>query len=158
MIILRDRYTHTPSAGHRWHIDCFRCNICNVIVDSDADLHLLDDESLVCDDCAYNCGVCNNKIEGLAILTGDEAFCATCFKCRKCKKKIENLQCSRTSKGMYCRECFKSLVGKRQRQATKNEQPEPGTPTLRETISMATTLASASNGSITPTKSPLTFF
>lgn len=107
-------------AGNRWHIDCFRCNTCGTILDSDANLLLLGDGSLICNNCTYSCSVCNNKIEDLAILTGDQAFCATCFKCRNCKKKIENLKYARTSQGIFCMECHESLMQRRRKKSQKN--------------------------------------
>ena len=120
MVTLRDRYTDTLPAGNRWHIDCFRCNTCGTILDSDANLLLLGDGSLICNNCTYSCSVCNNKIEDLAILTGDQAFCATCFKCRNCKKKIENLKYARTSQGIFCMECHESLMQRRRKKSQKN--------------------------------------
>ena len=120
MVTLRDRYTDDLSAGNRWHIDCFRCNTCGTILDSDANLLLLGDGSLICNNCTYSCSVCNNKIEDLAILTGDQAFCATCFKCRNCKKKIENLKYARTSQGIFCMECHESLMQRRRKKSQKN--------------------------------------
>lgn len=119
-VSLRDRYTDYLPAGNRWHIDCFRCNTCGTILDSDANLLLLGDGSLICNNCTYSCSVCNNKIEDLAILTGDQAFCATCFKCRNCKKKIENLKYARTSQGIFCMECHESLMQRRRKKGQKN--------------------------------------
>ena len=120
MVTLRDRYTDWLPAGNRWHIDCFRCNTCSTILDSDANLLLLGDGSLICNNCTYSCSVCGNKIEDLAILTGDQAFCATCFKCRNCKKKIENLKYARTSQGIFCMECHESLMQRRRKKGQKN--------------------------------------
>lgn len=120
MVSLRDRFTDSLPAGNRWHIDCFRCNTCSTILDSDANLLLLGDGSLICNNCTYSCSVCNNKIEDLAILTGDQAFCATCFKCRNCKKKIENLKYARTSQGIFCMECHESLMQRRRKKSQKN--------------------------------------
>ena len=119
MVTLRDRYTDWLPAGNRWHIDCFRCNTCGTILDSDANLLLLGDGSLICNNCTYSCSVCGNKIEDLAILTGDQAFCATCFKCRSCKKKIENLKYARTSQGIFCMECHESLMQRRRKKGQK---------------------------------------
>ncbi|KAK8090742.1 hypothetical protein PG994_000247 [Apiospora phragmitis] len=73
-------------AGNRWHLNCFRCNTCGTLLDSDANLLLLGDGSLICNNCTYSCSACGNKIEDLAILTGDQAFCATCFRCRNCSR------------------------------------------------------------------------
>ncbi|KAK1834376.1 putative Rho-type GTPase-activating protein [Podospora conica] len=104
-------------AGNRWHLDCFRCNTCNTLLDSDANLLLLGDGSLICNNCTYSCSACNNKIEDLAILTGDQAFCATCFRCRNCKRKIENLRYARTSHGIFCMSCHESLMARRRKKS-----------------------------------------
>lgn len=110
----------TRQAGNRWHIDCFRCNTCGTLLDSDANLLLLGDGSLICNNCTYSCSSCNNKIEDLAILTGDQAFCANCFKCRNCKKKIENLRYARTSQGIFCMECHEALMARRRKKTARN--------------------------------------
>ncbi|KAK4233118.1 hypothetical protein C8A03DRAFT_39195 [Achaetomium macrosporum] len=104
-------------AGNRWHLDCFRCNTCNTLLDSDANLLLLGDGSLICNNCTYSCSACGNKIEDLAILTGDQAFCATCFRCRNCKRKIENLRYARTSHGIFCMNCHESLMARRRKKS-----------------------------------------
>lgn len=104
-------------AGNRWHIDCFRCNTCGTLLDSDANLLLLGDGSLICNNCTYSCNACGNKIEDLAILTGDQAFCASCFRCRNCKRKIENLRYARTSQGIFCMSCHESLMARRRKKA-----------------------------------------
>jgi hypothetical protein len=110
----------TILAGNRWHIDCFRCNTCNTLLDSDANLLLLGDGSLICNNCTYSCSNCGNKIEDLAILTGDQAFCANCFKCRNCKKKIENLRYARTSQGIFCMDCHEALMARRKKKTARN--------------------------------------
>ncbi|KAK5175588.1 Rho-type gtpase-activating protein [Saxophila tyrrhenica] len=102
-------------AGSRWHIDCFRCNTCGTLLDSDANLLLLGDGSLICNNCTYSCNACGNKIEDLAILTGDQAFCSACFRCRNCKKKIENLRYARTSQGIFCMSCHEALMARRRK-------------------------------------------
>ncbi|KUI63098.1 Vacuolar protein sorting-associated protein 52 B [Cytospora mali] len=102
-------------AGNRWHLNCFRCNTCGTLLDSDANLLLLGDGSLICNNCTYSCSACGNKIEDLAILTGDQAFCATCFRCRNCKRKIENLRYARTSQGIFCMSCHESLMARRRK-------------------------------------------
>lgn len=102
-------------AGNRWHLTCFRCNTCGELLDSDANLLLLGDGSLICNNCTYSCSACNNKIEDLAILTGDQAFCASCFRCRNCKRKIENLRYARTSQGIFCMSCHESLMARRKK-------------------------------------------
>ncbi|KAK7523395.1 rho-type GTPase-activating protein-like protein 2 [Phyllosticta citriasiana] len=109
-------------AGNRWHIDCFRCNTCGTLLDSDANLLLLGDGSLICNNCTYCCSACGNKIEDLAILTGDQAFCASCFRCRNCKRKIENLRYARTSQGIFCMSCHESLMARRRKKSKANRQ------------------------------------
>ncbi|KAL2754496.1 hypothetical protein ACRALDRAFT_2043465 [Sodiomyces alcalophilus JCM 7366] len=104
-------------AGNRWHINCFRCHTCNTLLDSDANLLLLGDGSLVCNNCTYSCGACGNQIEELAILTGDQSFCATCFRCRNCKRKIENLRYAKTSQGIFCMSCHESLMARRRKKS-----------------------------------------
>ena len=118
----RWRDTDTLIAGHRWHIDCFRCNTCRTLLDSDANLLLLGDGSLVCNNCTYSCSACGQKIEDLAILTGDQAYCAGCFKCRNCKKQIENLRYARTSQGMFCMECHDALMARRRKKSAKTSR------------------------------------
>ncbi|KAM3423768.1 hypothetical protein BST61_g1172 [Cercospora zeina] len=115
-------------AGNRWHIDCFRCNTCGTLLDSDANLLLLGDGSLICNNCTYSCSACGNKIEDLAILTGDQAFCSGCFRCRNCKRKIENLRYARTSQGIFCMSCHESLMARRRKKARTPKQPAPGQP------------------------------
>lgn len=127
-VTLRDRYTDSLPAGNRWHIDCFRCNTCSTILDSDANLLLLGDGSLICNNCTYSCSVCNDKIEDLAILTGDQAFCANCFKCRNCKRKIENLKYARTSQGIFCMECHENLMQRRRKKSQRNASSRHKTP------------------------------
>jgi len=113
-------------AGQRWHIDCFRCSTCNCLLDSDAHLLLLGDGSLICSKCTYSCNSCGNKIEDLAILTGDQAFCAQCFRCRNCKRKIENLRYARTSQGIFCMDCHESLMQRRRKKKATAAARKPG--------------------------------
>ncbi|KAI5197154.1 RhoGAP-domain-containing protein [Aureobasidium subglaciale] len=113
-------------AGHRWHLGCFRCHSCATLLDSDANLLLLGDGSLICNNCTYSCDSCGNKIEDLAILTGEQAFCATCFKCRNCKRKIENLRYARTSQGIFCMNCHESLMARRRKRAKASKQIAAG--------------------------------
>lgn len=104
-------------AGNRWHLNCFRCNTCSTLLDSDANLLLLGDGSLICNNCTYSCSACGDKIEDLAILTGEQAFCAACFRCRNCKRKIENLRYAKTSQGIFCMSCHESLMARRRKKS-----------------------------------------
>jgi hypothetical protein len=119
---------YAPPAGQRWHIDCFRCSTCSTLLDSDAHLLLLGDGSLICSNCTYSCNSCGNKIEDLAILTGDQAFCAQCFRCRNCKRKIENLRYARTSQGIFCMDCHESLMQRRRKKKANAAAKKPGGP------------------------------
>lgn len=92
------------------------------MLDSDANLLLLGDGSLICNNCTYSCNACGNKIEDLAILTGDQAFCASCFRCRNCKRKIENLRYARTSQGIFCMSCHESLMARRRKKSKAARQ------------------------------------
>ncbi|PWW73157.1 RhoGAP-domain-containing protein [Tuber magnatum] len=113
-------------SGNRWHIECFRCNKCQTLLDSDANLLLLGDGSLICNNCTYSCTACRNKIEDLAILTGDQAFCAGCFRCRNCKRKIENLKYARTSQGIFCMSCHETLMARRRKRGKVQKTPTMG--------------------------------
>jgi hypothetical protein len=53
-------------------------------------------------------------------LTGDQAFCANCFKCRNCKRKIENLRYARTSQGIFCMDCHEALMARRRKRTAKS--------------------------------------
>ena len=119
------------TAGQRWHIDCFRCSTCGTLLDSDAHLLLLGDGSLICSSCTYSCNSCGNKIEDLAILTGDQAFCAQCFRCRNCKRKIENLRYARTSQGIFCMDCHESLMQRRRKKKASAAGKRPGGPGVK---------------------------
>ncbi|TLD38577.1 RhoGAP-domain-containing protein [Venturia nashicola] len=121
-------------AGNRWHIDCFRCNTCGTLLDSDANLLLLGDGSLICNNCTYSCSACNNKIEDLAILTGDQAFCANCFRCRNCKRKIDNLRYARTSQGIFCMSCHESLMARRRKNKKASKNPAPASNGLNKSL------------------------
>ncbi|KAH0538784.1 hypothetical protein FGG08_004616 [Glutinoglossum americanum] len=66
---------------------------------------------------AESCNACGDKIEDLAILTGDQAFCASCFRCRNCKRKIENLRYARTSQGIFCMSCHETLMARRRKKS-----------------------------------------
>ncbi|KAJ5689893.1 hypothetical protein N7462_004285 [Penicillium macrosclerotiorum] len=118
-------------SGQRWHIDCFRCSTCGTLLDSDAHLLLLGDGSLICSNCTYSCNSCGNKIEDLAILTGDQAFCAQCFRCRNCKRKIENLRYARTSQGIFCMDCHESLMQRRRKKKASAASKRPGGPGVK---------------------------
>ncbi|CAO3643001.1 unnamed protein product [Cunninghamella blakesleeana] len=108
-----------------WHFECFRCSKCNNIVECYSNLLLLRDGSPICEQCSYCCHVCNKTIKDEAIMTGDEAYHAECFRCVQCNTKIEDLVFSQTSKGIFCTKCHetrKQLRQKRKEEKLRNQQ------------------------------------
>ncbi|KAK5829319.1 hypothetical protein F5H01DRAFT_271455, partial [Linnemannia elongata] len=85
-----------------WHCPFFRCAKCKNRVECDSNLLLLSDGSPICEQCSYNCNSCRRPILDEAIMTGDEAYHADCFRCIQCESKIEDLVFAKTSQGIYC--------------------------------------------------------
>lgn len=106
----------------RWHIHCFKCSKCDKSLGCNSNFLVLGNGSLICLSCLYNCKQCNKKIDDLAILTGDQAYCSNCFKCRVCKRKIEDLRYARTSKGLFCMSCHEELIAKKRKHDLKRKQ------------------------------------
>ena len=119
------------------------------LLDSDANLLLLGDGSLICNNCTYSCNACGNKIEDLAILTGDQAFCSACFRCRNCKKKIENLRYARTSQGIFCMSCHEALMARR-RKRTKPKGATNGSISTKEKALPSLPPGAVSQAAFTP--------
>lgn len=116
----------------------FRCSTCNSQLDCNTNLLVLGNGSLICSDCSYHCHVCHKKIEDLAILTGDYAFCSSCFCCRNCKKKIEDLQYARTSQGIFCMSCHETLLARKKKtnaSASSKQQNQSNSPPVSRSIS-----------------------
>lgn len=112
-------------AGNHWHLDCIWCDTCRTLLDADAGLLLLGDDSLVCNDCICYCSLCGATMGDLAIRTGDSAFCAACFKCRTCKREIQNWKYARTSQGIYCMDCHHSQMATRRKKFRLQQKPLP---------------------------------
>ncbi|CAH6720640.1 rho-type GTPase-activating protein 1 [[Candida] jaroonii] len=106
----------------RWHINCFECSKCNSSLGCNSNFLVLGNGNLICSNCSYNCKQCGKKIDDLAILTGDQAYCSSCFKCRACKQKIEDLRYARTSKGLFCMSCHEKLMAKKKKYDMKKKQ------------------------------------
>lgn len=106
----------------RWHIHCFKCSKCNLSLGCNSNFLVLGNGNLICSNCSYNCKQCGKKIDDLAILTGDQAYCSSCFKCRSCKLKIEDLRYARTSKGLFCMSCHEKLIAKKKKYDLKKKQ------------------------------------
>ncbi|KAK6203536.1 Rho-type GTPase-activating protein [Scheffersomyces amazonensis] len=105
----------------RWHIDCFKCSKCSSSLGCNSNFLVLGNGNLICSNCSYNCKQCGKKIDDLAILTGDQAYCSNCFKCRSCKQNIEDLRYARTSKGLFCMDCHEKLMLKKKRYDAKKK-------------------------------------
>ena len=99
----------------RWHIECFKCTKCGILLGCGSNFLVLGNGGLICSDCSYSCRQCGKKIDDLAILTGDQAYCSSCFRCRACKQKIEDLRYARTSKGLFCMKCHEKLIAKKKK-------------------------------------------
>lgn len=106
----------------RWHTHCFKCLECDTLLGCNSNFLVLGDGNLICSNCTYNCKQCGKKIDDLAILTGDQAYCSNCFKCRACKLKIEDLRYARTLKGLFCMACHEKLVAKKRKYDMKKRQ------------------------------------
>ncbi|KAF9954454.1 hypothetical protein BGZ72_004591 [Mortierella alpina] len=95
----------------------FRCAKCKNRVECDSNLLLLSDGSPICEQCSYNCNSCRRPILDEAIMTGDEAYHADCFRCIQCDSKIDDLVFAKTSQGIYCMKCHQERKeAKRQRE------------------------------------------
>ncbi|KAI8344198.1 hypothetical protein BC941DRAFT_6029 [Chlamydoabsidia padenii] len=103
-----------------WHFECFRCSKCNNLVDCYSNLLLLHDGSPICEQCSYNCHICHQTIKDEAIMTGEEAYHAECFRCVQCLTRIDDLVFTQTSKGIFCTKCHETR--KQQRQKRKEEK------------------------------------
>lgn len=111
----------------RWHISCFKCLKCELLLGCNLNFLVLGNGNLICSNCLYNCKQCNKKIDDLAILTGDQAYCLNCFKCRLCKMKIEDLRYARTLKGLFCMECHEKLMAKKKKYDARKRPPHDHT-------------------------------
>lgn len=62
------------------NLSSFRCAKCSTMVDHDSNLLLLSNGKPICENCSYNCRVCDRKIDDLvsppqAFLPGYELTC-----------------------------------------------------------------------------------
>ncbi|XP_020287236.1 LIM domain kinase 1 isoform X2 [Pseudomyrmex gracilis] len=97
--------------NQEWHIDCFRCSVCDVGLSS---WYFEKDGLLFCKDdywAAYGeaCQGCNQIITGPVMLAGDHKFHPECFACTSCGAFIgdgESYALVERSK-LYCGICYK---------------------------------------------------
>ncbi|KAH8716778.1 hypothetical protein GQ44DRAFT_624875 [Phaeosphaeriaceae sp. PMI808] len=134
-------------AEYRWHLDCFRCTTCGTLLENGDNLLQPTNGSLICNNCTYPCKSCGERIEDLAILAGDDAFCVECFKCRNCKRKIENYRYARTSQGLFCMDCHESLMARRRKKTREqiDSRAEQSPPSLPDSIPMTSPQSLQSN-------------
>ncbi|KAK3834450.1 MAG: hypothetical protein J3R72DRAFT_372250, partial [Linnemannia gamsii] len=109
----------------------FRCAKCKGRVECDSNLLLLSDGSPICEQCSYSCSSCRRPILDEAIMTGDEAYHADCFRCTQCSSKIDDLVFAKTSQGIYCMKCHQ------ERKEAKRQREEPN-----ETSQSSSTISS----------------
>ncbi|KAF9949210.1 hypothetical protein BGZ72_008983 [Mortierella alpina] len=133
-----------------WHVHCFRCAKCQTRVECDSNLLLLSDGSPICEQCSYSCNACWRPILDEAIMTGDEAYHAECFRCVQCECKIDDLVFAKTSQGIYCMKCHKERKeAKRQREERERmERAERMMEKLLPTIQEAEHQTSSINKSL----------
>ncbi|XP_076761334.1 LIM domain kinase 1 isoform X1 [Xylocopa sonorina] len=97
--------------NQEWHIDCFRCSVCDVGLSS---WYFEKDGLLFCKDdywAAYGeaCQGCGQIITGPVMLAGDHKFHPECFACNSCGAFIgdgESYALVERSK-LYCGNCYK---------------------------------------------------
>ncbi|GAA5806506.1 hypothetical protein HPULCUR_012041 [Helicostylum pulchrum] len=75
------------------------CHGCQKPIEDGSVVQFGEDGSPICEDCSYSCHACLKTIKDEAIMTGDEAYHADCFRCVQCSKKIDDLVFTQTSKG-----------------------------------------------------------
>ncbi|CEP10876.1 hypothetical protein [Parasitella parasitica] len=130
-----------------WHFECFRCAKCQKLVECYSNLLLLRDGSPICEDCSYSCHACSKTIKDEAIMTGDEAYHADCFRCVQCCKKIDDLVFTQTSKGIYCTKCHEAKKQLRlKRRDERNNNRSNDTNKLAPPISVNTTSTNSRPG------------
>lgn len=128
-----------------WHTHCFKCLECELLLGCNSNFLVLGDGNLICSNCTYNCKQCGKKIDDLAILTGDQAYCSNCFKCRACKLKIEDLRYARTLKGVFCMSCHDKLMAKKKKYDSKRRQMAQLGLQLRSGLEQVTALGSTAS-------------
>ncbi|GMM38418.1 GTPase-activating protein [Saccharomycopsis crataegensis] len=151
----------------RWHINCFRCSKCTNLLGINSDFLVVGTGELVCENCFYDCQVCGKKIGDLAILAGNQPYCADCFVCKHCKNRIDNLRYAKTSSGLYCMNCHEKVLlkkkrlehEKRERERIRRQQQKRnsgGTPSQSQSVNSSrntTPIFEKSLPSIPPTSS-----
>ncbi|CAO3591174.1 unnamed protein product [Absidia cylindrospora] len=94
------------------------------LVECYSNLLLLSDGSPICEKCSYNCKACDKTIKDEAIMAGDRAYHADCFRCIQCHTKIDDLIFTQTNKGIFCTHCHESRKQLRQRRKEDKQRQQ----------------------------------
>ncbi|OCL08101.1 hypothetical protein AOQ84DRAFT_377077 [Glonium stellatum] len=130
---------HYSINSYRWHIRCFRCNICRVALQSDGStIFFLHDNTLVCNSCGYSCQSCRQRVEehgakedGLAgsfaqiqtlANTPGQLACPGVFFCHECHRGIKNLRYVRTRQGIFCLACHPQTMSEMEQNRRERER------------------------------------
>ncbi|CCF58526.1 hypothetical protein KAFR_0E03750 [Kazachstania africana CBS 2517] len=117
--------------GMKWHPDCFSCHKCGTSLEPDIEANdfviLERTGALFCRHCSSYCHLCNENIDGSAIVLGstNEIICESCFCCSKCKKPIRDLKYTKSKKGLFCIDCHRVLLEKRENLLAKQNMLVP---------------------------------
>ena len=108
-LLVEDGYTN-------FHAHCNNCRLCRSLQDTSNSI-LLSNGDVLCKDCEYSRGLCENKVLSGVITDSGRAYCALCFKCRECWRRISPFGSSgsyaymRTSYGISCMNCHNKKLG-----------------------------------------------
>ena len=102
--------TYYLTETSEWQMRCFQCRGASYLFGSGL---------LSCMECLGHCTSCQRPLEAVTIAAGDVALCGDCFRCRHCQAKIRDLNYVRTSQGVFCVICKRSLMARRR---TKNTE------------------------------------
>jgi hypothetical protein len=127
--------------SHTWHVQCFRCNSCKVLLQSDSStMFLVKDDFLVCNSCAYNCQSCDRRVEDHGAndesLSGSyghhqsrtqapgQSVCLGLFFCHDCHKTIKNTRYARNRRGIFCLACQPQIMSEYERERREQERED----------------------------------
>ncbi|KAF2494538.1 hypothetical protein BU16DRAFT_42464 [Lophium mytilinum] len=132
---------HYTIRSHKWHLQCFRCNSCKVLLQSDTStMFLVKDDFLVCNSCAYNCQSCDRRVDDHGAndegLTGNygriqsmtqspgQNLCPGLFFCHDCHKSIKNMRYARNRQGIFCLACHPQTMSEFERERREREREQ----------------------------------
>eukprot|EP01089_Gocevia_fonbrunei_P017714 TRINITY_DN5822_c0_g1_i1.p1 TRINITY_DN5822_c0_g1~~TRINITY_DN5822_c0_g1_i1.p1 ORF type:complete len:152 (+),score=4.38 TRINITY_DN5822_c0_g1_i1:34-489(+) len=95
-------------AQFAYHVDCFRCDTCNVHLTKENPTIEQSTSKVHCQTCNLDCSGCKQKLRCQEILElGDGlAFHEKCYKCSSCNIKLqEDSEVSLSEDGLLCANC-----------------------------------------------------